>query len=113
MAITLNSNLAPSFIGTDRVLRRDLTTGAYDWVLDVGGQPIATAPNRYANLSSDGRYLALVTNTQIDPIDSEGGFDLMSTILIPARVAQCARPVCRRTSVVRCRQSRSVVMVRY
>jgi len=73
---TLNSNLAPSRIGTDRVLRRDLTTGAYDSVLDVGGQPIATAPNRYANLSSDGRYLALVTNTQIDPIDSEGGFDL-------------------------------------
>ncbi len=74
--VTAASNLAPTIVGSARLLRRDLVTGTYTAVLDTSAQAISVNGAQYANLSDDGRYLVLESASQLDPADGEGGFDL-------------------------------------
>jgi Tol biopolymer transport system component len=73
---TTATNLGPPAAGGQRLLRRALAGGSYDVLLDRDGQPVGVADDQYANLSADGRYLALVTAFQLDPADTDPGINL-------------------------------------
>ena len=69
-------NLAPPLNSSQRLLRRELSSGDYDAVLDISGQAITLPTLTYGNLSSDGRYLAIITPSKLDPDDTDAALDL-------------------------------------
>jgi Tol biopolymer transport system component len=73
---TTATNLGPAAFGGQRLLRRALVGGSYDELVDRDGQAVGVADDQYANLSDDGRYLALVTAFQLDPADTDPGINL-------------------------------------
>lgn len=73
---TTANNLAPPIVGGQRLLRRSLTDGSYEVLVDRDDQPVGVADDHYSNLSEDGRYLALVTAFQLDPTSTGFGINL-------------------------------------